>query len=253
MQLDLAAELATVGLVFARLGTALMVVPGFGEHYVLLRLRLLLGLACSLLLAPVVVVPGGTPVTKELSWVGLVAGEIAVGLLLGLVARLALAAVHVGGSLVALQSGLAAAAILDPGEATPSSVPTVFLTVAALAMLFAADLHHLLLRALAASYAAFPLAGGVEFGAAAELLTRLGGDALATGVRIAAPLLLAGMLVNLALGGLGRLVPALPILFLALPLQLLLALIVLELGLPAALALVHGAFRHGIAWLDPGG
>jgi flagellar biosynthetic protein FliR len=83
---------------------------------------------------------------------GLVAPEILVGLLLGFSARLALAAVHVGGcSLIALQSGLSAAAMFDPNEAAQGTVPGSFLAAAALTLLFAADFHHLLLRAIAAS------------------------------------------------------------------------------------------------------
>ena len=51
----LAGEVAGVFLVFARVGAALMIVPGFGEHYVLPRLRLALALLLSLILAPAVV------------------------------------------------------------------------------------------------------------------------------------------------------------------------------------------------------
>jgi flagellar biosynthesis protein FliR len=106
-------------------------------------------------------------------------------------------------------------------------VPGSFLAAVALTLLFAADFHHLLLRAIAASYATFPVAAGVEPSAAGELLVQLGADAVATGPRIAAPMILAGLLVNLGLGALGRMVPAFPVFFLALPVQLLLALAVL--------------------------
>ena len=51
----LAGEVAGVFLVFARVGAALMIVPGFGEHYVPPRLRLSLALLLSLILAPAVV------------------------------------------------------------------------------------------------------------------------------------------------------------------------------------------------------
>lgn len=250
----LGGQLFAVLLVFARLGAAVMLVPGFGEPHVLPRLRLLVGLLLSLLLAPALG-PAGLPrmPAEPLALALLVGREVVVGLLLGVAARLALAVLHLGGALFALQSGLSAAAMLDPNEATQGTVPGSFLTAAALALLFAADLHHLLLRAMAASYAALPPTAGLDLGAAAELLTRLGSDAIATGLKLAGPMILAGTVVNLGLGALGRLVPAFPAFFLALPLQILLALLVLELSLPAALALFAGAFEHGLAWLDRGG
>ena len=147
----LAGEVAGVFLVFARVGAALMIVPGFGEHYVLPRLRLALALLLSLILAPVVVSTGDRLPAEPMALALRLLPELGIGLLLGFAARLALDAVHVGGSLIATQSGLAAAGMFDPNEATPGTLPGTFLTVAALAILFAADLHHLVLRAIAAT------------------------------------------------------------------------------------------------------
>ena len=247
----LAGEIAGVLLVFARLGAALMVLPGFGDHYVMPRLRLLLALALSLLVGPTLA-PSFPPLPQEpFALAALLAPEILLGLLLGFATRLALAAVHVGGSLIATQSGLSAAAMFDPNEATPGTLPGTFLTVAALAILFAADFHHLLLRAAAASYAAFPIAAPVDLAAAAELVVDLSAAEISTGTRIAAPMILAALLVNLGLGALGRMVPSLPALFVALPLQLLLALLILQLSLPAGLRLFSDTLASGVSWLDP--
>ena len=254
MPADLVAgEVGRVFLVFARLGAALMVLPGIGEHYVLPRLRLLLALALSLLLTPALAERLPALPEEPLRLAALLGPEILIGLVLGFAARLAMAAIHVGGSLIATQSGLAAAGMFDPNEATPGTIPGTFLTVAALAILFAADFHHLLLRAVAASYAVLPVAAPLDLAAAGELLVGLSASAITVGTRIAAPMILAGILVNLALGALGRMVPALPALFVALPLQLLLALVMLELALPAAMRLFVETLTHGVAWLDPGG
>jgi flagellar biosynthetic protein FliR len=242
-----------VFLVFARIGAAMMVLPGFGERQVPPRLRLAFAILLSLLLAPVVVAPDGTLPTEPLALAMRLLPELGLGLLIGFAARLAMAAVHVGGSLIASQSGLSAAGMLDPNEATPGTLPGTFLTVAALALLFAADLHHLLLRGLSASYALFPLGLPFDPAPAGELVLRLMSGMLATGARIAAPMILAGFLVNLALGALGRMVPSLPVLFLALPLQLLTAFLILQLSLPAALELFRGSLESGLGWLQPGG
>src|SRR5215207_4710301 len=182
-------ETTAVILVFVRFGAALMLVPGFGEHYVLPRLRLLLALLLSVLVSPAL--PGAMPALPRdpLLLAGLVLPEVLIGLLLGFSARLALTAIHVGGSVIAMQSGLSAAAMFDPNEATTGTIPGSLLSAAALALLFVADFHHLLLRALAASYAVFPVGAGLDLAAAGRLLVRLSGDALTTGMRIAAPMI----------------------------------------------------------------
>src|SRR3954451_18626698 len=238
-------QTTAVLLVFARFGAALMLIPGFGEHHVLARMRLLLALLLSVLLSPALP-------RDPLLLAALVAPEVLVGLLLGFAARLALASVHVGGSVIAMQSGLSAAAMFDPNEATTGTIPGSLLTAAAMTLLFAADFHHLLLRAIAASYAVFPVGVGVAMAAAAELLVRLSAQALATGVRIAGAVVVGGLVGQVGLGAMGRMVPSLPVFFVALPLQLLLALLILKRSLPAAMALFGADFGRGIAWLGGG-
>lgn len=246
-------ELFQVLLVFARVGTALTIVPGFGERYVLARQRLLLGLLLSALVAPVAAAPIAAPPGEPARLFALVGGEIAVGLFLGAVTRLAMAALHVAGTIVAFQSGLSAAAMFDPNEAGQGTLPGNLFSTTALVVMFASDLHHLLLRALAASYDRLPIGGGLPAADAVEVLTRLGDAALRTGLELAAPLVAASVLANLALGLLGRAMPALQVLTLAMPLQLLLALGLLGLTTAAVVGGFGRFLADGLAFLDGGG
>lgn len=247
----LVGELFGALLVFARLGTALMVVPIFGEHYVPGRHRLLLGLLLSALLAPTLdALPA--PPAEPAALLPIVGGEVAVGLLLGAVTRLAMAVLHVAGTIVAMQSGLSAAAFFDPNEATQGTLPGNLFATTALAAAVAADLHHLLLRALAASYARLPplAGGGLPGGDAALLLASLGDGAIRTGLELAAPLVLASLVANLVLGVLGRLVPALQLLSIALPLQLLLAIALVMLTIAGVVAGFGRFLQDALAFLD---
>src|SRR3954471_12580272 len=112
----LVAQPTAVLLVFARFGAALMLIPGFGEHHVPARMRLLLALLLSVLLSPALA--GAMPALPRgaLLLAAVVAPEVLVGLVLGFAARLALAAVHVGGSVIAMQSGLSAAGLFGPKQ-----------------------------------------------------------------------------------------------------------------------------------------
>jgi flagellar biosynthetic protein FliR len=245
----LVGEAFAVLLVFARLGAALMLLPGFGESYVQPRLRLWLALFTSALVATALGDRLPPPPTEAGAFMGLVATEVSVGLAIGALLRLVLAALHWAGSIVALQSGLAAAAFFDPSEATQGTVPGALLSTVFLVALVATDGHHVLLQRVIAGYEGLP-PGLVPSGSdLLALATRLGNAALALGLAIAAPVLVATFLANLAVGLLARLVPALQVLFVALPLQILLALSALGLALGSGVAAALRFLDQSSAWL----
>lgn len=230
-------EVAAVAVVFARLGSALMIVPGFGEIYVPPRLRLLLALTLAIVLAPALA-PGlaaALPHADDPALLLVVAHEVTIGLLIGAVVRLAMVAVSLGGNLVAAQSGLAGAVFFDPHEATQSSIGSSFLAVTAMTLMFAVDAHHGVLLALAGSYGSLPVGEPLPLGDMGQLLLRTLAAATGAGLRIAAPVIAISLLLNACLGALGRLVPSVQTLFVAAPLQLMIGLAVFALGLAAGL------------------
>ena len=98
------AELLTTGVysflfLFLRVGTAMMVMPGFGENYIPWRVRLGVALGTTFALSPLLVasVPEGPP-SQLMELFLLMGGEIAVGLLIGGIARLIMSVLHVAGT-----------------------------------------------------------------------------------------------------------------------------------------------------------
>jgi flagellar biosynthesis protein FliR len=248
--IDLASEaVGTLFLVFARIGSALMLVPGIGESQVPGRIRLMLALAVSLVLAPLVadLLPPLPPSPSRLAL--LVASEVAFGLTIGFAARLMLTALHIAGSTMAMQGGLAAAAFFDPGEGTQRSIFVTFLTAAALPLLFAVDGHHWFLAGLAGSYTRFSPGSPLPLGDIVELASTLSGAALAAGLQIAAPLMLLSILTNFTFGMLNRLMPTLQALMIAIPAQVLVAFFTLAFGIGISLMLAIDFFERSTAWL----
>jgi len=125
----LPANLFAVMLVFSRIGSAVMVLPGFGDLYVPARFRLLLGLFFAMLLATALssILPAqpGSPLVL----MSLLGGEIVIGLFIGSVARLMLSALETAGAIVSLQLGLSAAQIFNPLQAQQTAIAGAFLTV----------------------------------------------------------------------------------------------------------------------------
>jgi flagellar biosynthesis protein FliR len=231
----LPAEIFSYLLVFSRIGTTISLMPGFGESYVSPRIRLLLGLAITVLLTPIVqnklpALPG-SPITLAL----LVAGEAVIGLFMGSVARLLLSALATGGAILAFLSGLANAQLFNPLMSDQGALPGVFLSVMGLLLIFVTDTHHLMLMALLDGYTVFPPGGPLPLDDFANILAQLLADSFRLGMEIASPFLMYGLVFYAGMGLLARMMAQLPIFFVALPIQIMLGLFTMLLTFPAAL------------------
>lgn len=238
-------------LVFVRIGSAMVIMPGLAEAYVNARMRLFLGLGLSVLLvgplAPMLPAPPAEPLTLA----RLLAAEAVLGVFIGTTVKVLFAALHIAGTTISFHAGLAAAAIFDPNEATQGTLPGNFLSTTALVLLFVTDAHHLLVQALAASYATLPAGGALPWGDMAELLARLADQAFGLGLRLAA-IVAVSVLTYLAMGVLNRLMPTFQVFFIALPLQILAAFATLMLTFAAGLLVFFAFLEDGLAPLVGG-
>jgi flagellar biosynthesis protein FliR len=207
-------------LIFARVGSALMLLPGFGEFYVLQRYRLMLALLLAALLTPVLGPSLPAQPAAPVAFVALVAGETAIGLFLGIISRVLLSALETAGTIASLQLGLSAAQIFNPMAAQPGTLTSSIYSVLGVLLIFLTDLHHLLLRALVDSYDTIQPGVMPQLGDVSELVSRGVGAAFRLGVELSAPFIVLGTVFFIAIGVVGRLVPQLQILFVTQPLQI---------------------------------
>ena len=240
------AEVFAVLVVFVRIGTAIAFLPGFSAIYVPMRLRLLLAVLISLLVTPALadVLPAmpRTPVALGL----LLLGEATIGLFLGCTARIAFAALQIAGSYTALLASFANALVQDPIVDQQSSTIAGFFTTLGVVVLFAADLHHLMLRALVDSYAVFLPQAGLPIGDVSAAIARAVADSFALGVQLAAPFVVVSLVYNIGMGLLGRLVPQLQVYFFGLPLQLALQICVMMLTISGIMLVFLNHFGRSI-------
>ncbi|MEM7045030.1 MAG: flagellar biosynthetic protein FliR [Pseudomonadota bacterium] len=246
-------DLFNLILVFVRVGAALMLMPGFSEPYIFSRSRLLFALVLSFLLTPPLspYLPGPPDHVGELFV--LIGGEALFGLFIGTATRIMFATLHVAGSTIAVQSGLATASVFDPNQSTQGTLPGNFLTTVAMVLLFVTDGHHMLLRGIVESYAHLGAGMALPLGDMASFITRVVQKGFNLGVQMAAPLLLVGLLTNLAMGILNRLMPSFQVFFIALPLQLLLSFATLMLSFSAGLLIFFAFLEAEYSLLTLGG
>ena len=236
-------------LVFARLGAAVMLLPGLGEQEVPARLRLSLGLAMLALLLPGLL-PALPPAPAEgAEAVRLIAQEVVVGLWFGGLARLVALALSVAGQTISALIGLQGLLMADPelgGQATALARAFGLLTAV---LVLASGLYAIVLRALAESYAVIPAGAALPTGAAAEPIAAAGAACLELALRLAAPFVIAALVLNLALGLLARLVPQVQTFFVAVPGQILAGLALLGFLAPALIATYAEALGEAFAGL----
>src|SRR3546814_870383 len=207
-------------LVFVRLGSALMLLPGFGESYISPRIRLLLALTVTVVVLPVL--PPVLPPLPDsaVALFLLIFGEAFIGFFLGSVARLLMAALSIGGMMIATVTGLANALTNDPTAAQQGSIAGSFLTMLALLIILALDLHHVLLRGVIESYNIFVPGQPLLVGDISQMITRVVSKAFLLGFQLASPFVAVALIFNLGLGLLSRLMPQMQVLFIAIPLQI---------------------------------
>jgi flagellar biosynthetic protein FliR len=218
-------------LVFARTGAMVMLLPAIGEASVPPMVRLVLALAISLALAPTVA--GAYPQAAPASTLALglaIAQEVTAGILVGSMARIIMSSLQVAGTLIATQTGLAYAQTVDPTtQGQQSAVIGNFLSLLAVVMIFATNLHHVAIGAVAGSYRMIPPGAALPTGDMAELTIRLVSGSFALGFQLAAPFLVFGFALSVGIGVLARLMPQLQIYFVAMPINILVGFVLMAL------------------------
>lgn len=246
-------ELFGYFLVFARLGAAIMLLPGFGEAFVSPRIRLMLALAITFAVMPIVGENLPTLPGDVLSLVVVLLGEILIGLFIGALARILLSALQVAGTLIANFTSLAAAQVLDPTTASPNTIPGNFLSIMAVLLIFVTDLHHLMLGALVQSYATFPAGTPPPLGDFADAASRLVSQGFVLAFQLAAPLMVVTTVMQVGFGLLAKLIPQMQVFFVGLPLQVLLGLIVFAVTLAAVMQWYLDRFAEPFSLITGGG
>jgi len=206
------------------------VAPGIGGAFlspqvkVGLTVLIALGLLPSVAVVPVAI--GGAGL------LAIVAREAAIGLSLAFVVRLLIAGAELGGHLAGYQMGFSYGATVDPQSGVRSEmVSTLYGSLATLSFL-AINGHHMLLRALTASYAGVPMGGGQINESLVKSISEMLGLVFIVGARLAAPVIVVLLIVELGVGLISRSSPALTFMVIGYPIRIVVGLFLLGLLVP---------------------
>ena len=235
-----AQQVFAAGLVFARLGAMVMLIPGIGETFIPVRIRLAFSLALALLLFPVV--GGAVPaLPATVSGVaGAVIKETAIGLMIGAILRFFMSSLAAAGEIISIQSTLGFAQTANPTQAQPSTSLSTFLGLMGLVLIMTSNLHHMFIDAIVKSYTLFPFTRDLPLSDANALAIQTVSKSFALGLQLAAPVVAFSLIFNVAVGLVGRVMPQFQIFFVASPLMVLTALSIFALSLGVI----------GVVWID---
>jgi flagellar biosynthetic protein FliR len=237
------AILPQLGLLLVRPGMVVAVSPGIGGVFVPTPVKIGLTLLVALGLLPSVAVPESVAAG---ALVTMVAREVAIGLSLGFALRALIGGAELAGHLSGFQMGFSYAATIDPASGVRNSVVSSLFGMLALLAILGVDGHHAIFRALASSYAGLPIGtGGVD----PSLLTSVR-EMLAlvfvVGARLAAPIVVVLVIVELAFGLIARSAPSLNVMSVGYPARLLVGLFILGLVVAAVPRVVVGVLGRTV-------
>jgi flagellar biosynthesis protein FliR len=212
---------ASIGvfLLFCRIGACLMLAPGFSNSQIPAQIRLVVALAVTLSLTPLLIdkIPGAALGDDPILTFRMIAIELLVGGMIGILARIFFLALETLASGAAQMLGFSNpfGMQIDPTE-TLAPLATL-VSLAAVTLVFAADLHWELLRGLAASYDVVPV--GADFNARVALrqVADALGESFRLTLRITSPYVIYALVANVGLALVNRLTPQIQIFFVATP------------------------------------
>jgi flagellar biosynthetic protein FliR len=217
-------------LAFARIGAMVMLLPGLGEVNIPVRIKLATALLLTMIVLPLHRQAYQVDLQALSPLLVMMVHEIVIGIVLGATARVTLSALQVAGSVIAQQMGLGFVTAVDPTQGQQGVLIGNFLTMLGVTLLFSTDSHHLVIAALSDSYKIFAPGEVIPSGDVASLATRAFAAAFKIGLQLSAPFLVFGLVFNIGLGVLARLMPQMQVYFVGAPLSILIGFLIFGLA-----------------------
>ncbi len=231
-------------MIMTRIGAMIMLLPALGDQIIPARVRVGLAMLIAILLTMQMVDSYPVMPSGPFNLLVLIFREALIGIMIGTAARLILASVHTTGTLIAFQTGLAAAQSFDPSQGSQSALVASLMTLMAVVLIFTMDMHHLMILGMQHSYITFPTGQAILFGDFATVTMKMVTQSFALGVQLATPFIVYGVLYNLGLGLIARLMPSLPVFFVGMPLNIMIGFALLAVTIGSILTVFMSHFEQ---------
>jgi flagellar biosynthetic protein FliR len=208
--------LSAMTLVLVRVSGMVVFAPFFSSTALPARAKAVFTLAVAYLLAPLVATLPNAHATISFS---ALLGELAVGLVYGLTLALLTEMLLFAGQIAGLQFSFSLVNLMDPSSAIQTPLLGDLFQLMGTLVLLAAGLDRILLASMVRSFRVAPLGSYALAPVTALAIVRAAGGIFLAAVELAAPVLAATMLVEVAVALLSKLSPQLPVMSLTVPMK----------------------------------
>lgn len=214
-------------MILLRIGSGIMVMPGFSETYVPVNVRLVFAIMISLILMPLLGAMMPPLPSSAVKLTLMVTNEILIGVFIGTICQILIGVMHIAGSIFSVQAGISSAVVFDSSQNTQGSLVGNFFGIIAIALIFTTDLHYLMLRGVTESYTVFAPGKFPPLNDFAGSVAHTASDIFTMAVQISAPVIITGTLLFLGAGVISRLMPTVQVFFVITAPQLMLGIFIL--------------------------
>ena len=220
----------------SRIGGLLAALPVLSGRSVPLKVKGALVLALGVLLAPLIHLPA-VPYDPLVLAAGLLS-ELVIGLAIGLAVRLFFGAFEVAGEMIGVQMGFGVVQLLDPATQRQTPLMAQYFTLLASLVLLSLNAHMLIVATILSSYESIPAFGATLPSGAGDEVLRLSQHMFMIGLKLAAPVLIIILMINILLAILGRAVSQINVFVLSFPITIVGGLAVLSISMPFTVELL---------------
>ena len=239
--MDFTNDIQTFLLIFSRVVSVLWLLPIFSSKAVSVPFKAGLSLLIAYLLFDSIGVDRSFSNDPYFLFL-FVIKEAFIGLSIGFFVRVLFTAVNVAGEIISIQSGFSFARFMDPLSMTQVTVIEQLKNLLAMMLFLAMDAHHILVRAIVASFRDVPIGSVTIQQSFFQYLITVSGRIFVTGFKIGAPIIVTLMFVEIALGMLSRMIPQINIFIEGVPLKILVTVIMFSFSLGVIVPVIVNMF-----------
>jgi flagellar biosynthetic protein FliR len=243
--LELLQLVPTFVLVFFRLAGMMLFAPLFGSTRIPRRVKVLLVSVLTLgIVAGIDQRVSMPPTTWQLA--AAIGGEMAFGLAMGMSLSLVFIAAQWAGELIGQQMGLNLSEVFDPQFGGSGSVLGELYFMLTLVVFLTIDGHHAMLHGVRDSFDVLPLLSVGIDRPLFDTVTGLLGGATVLAMRLAAPMLVTMLVVDLVLGLIGKTMPQMNVMSAGLTLRAVVGMVIVIVGLSMTSTVISEALWDGM-------
>ncbi|MDQ7835945.1 MAG: flagellar biosynthetic protein FliR [Humidesulfovibrio sp.] len=202
-----------------RISVVLFIMPFFGDN-IPNTIKATLLLVLTLAVWPKLSFPAQYFPAHPANLIPMFAGEILLGMSLGIIVRMIIAAVQIGGAIINFQMGFSMVNSIDPLTGQSEPMTTHFIYMCTMLTFLALNGHLHLIGALGNSFELVPPGGLFMTPRLMSEVMLFSKQMFVLGVRIAAPVILALFLVDLALALISKMAPQMNVMTMGFPLKI---------------------------------